>query len=328
MSAPPGRRRSHRPAVRQPTRTGKAGAAPSDPADEVAPAPRPVAAPVDGLGGERLRALANVLAPTTVLAALLYYFGYVTTYSRYAYFGVELDQIGLSQQDLVLRSVAALFLPAGVLTLLGLLTAGVRHVLLRRAAADRPAAATRRMRLLALAVAAAGALVLGRGVLGVVVPSVSAAEPIATSAGCLAGGALVVATALWFRARLGASPDPTAARSFWTPVWVIVALGLFWATNSLAAAYGRGQATDFTSRLPAKPAVTLDSTERLYLPPEATESTLPAEPGQRFRYRYRNLRLLVASGDRLFLVPATWRPRSGVVLVVQQGDSIRIRLGG
>lgn len=193
---------------------------------------------------------------------------------------------------------------------------------------ERPAATTRRMSRLALAVAAAGSLVLARGVLGVLVPSVSATEPIATSAGCLAGGALAVATALWFRARLGAAPDPTAVHSFWTPVWVIVALGLFWATNSLAAAYGRGQAVDFASRLPAKPQVTLDSTERLYLPPEATEYTLPAEPGQRFRYRYRNLRLLVASDDRLFLVPATWRPRSGVVLVVQQSDSMRIQLGG
>lgn len=155
----------------------------------------------------------------------------------------------------------------------------------------------------------------------------SATEPVATSASCLAGGALAVATALWFRARLCAALDPTAGRSFWTPIWLIVALGLFWATNSLAAAYGRGQAVDFVSRLPARPQVTLDSTERLYLPPEAAEYTLPAEPGQRFRYRYRNLRLLVASDDRLFLLPAVWRPRDGVVLVVQQSDSIRIRLG-
>lgn len=108
-----------------------------------------------------------MVAPTTVLAALLYYFGYVTTYSRYAYFGVDLDQIGLSQQDLILRSVAALFLPAGVLTLLGLLTSGVRKALIRTAAAARPAASTQRLSRLAVAAAVIGSLVFGRGVLGV-----------------------------------------------------------------------------------------------------------------------------------------------------------------
>ena len=72
--------------------------------------------------------------------------------------------------------------------------------------------------------------------------------------------------------------------------------------------------------------MTLDSTERLHLA-QVRETALPAEPGQRFRYRYRDLRLPVASGDRLFLLPVGWRPGSRAVLVVQGNDSVRIQLG-
>ena len=74
---------------------------------------------------------ATIVAPVTVLSALLFYFGYVSSRSQYAYFGVDVDTIGLSTQDYVIRSPQPLLVPLLVLTLAGagilMLDAAVRR---------------------------------------------------------------------------------------------------------------------------------------------------------------------------------------------------------
>ncbi len=74
----------------------------------------------------------------------------------------------------------------------------------------------------------------------------------------------------------------------------------------------------------------LDTRERLYLRDTVTEEQvlLPAgadraPEGQTFRYRYYGLRLLVQSGDRLFLVPERWDP-SDSTLVFDMSD-VRVK---
>jgi hypothetical protein len=62
---------------------------------------------------------ASVVAPATVLSAVLFYFGYVSSRAQYAYFGVDVDTIGLSTQDYVMRSPQPLLFPLLVLTLVG-----------------------------------------------------------------------------------------------------------------------------------------------------------------------------------------------------------------
>ena len=107
----------------------------------------------------------------------------------------------------------------------------------------------------------------------------------------------------------------------------IVVLSLFWATNSFAAAYGRGQATVDSLRLVERPEVTLDTKERLYLPyPGLEETRLPPADGQEFLFRYRGLRLLVAADDKLFLIAERWLD-GGQVVVVPDDDSIRVQFG-
>jgi len=62
---------------------------------------------------------ATIVAPVTVIGALLFYFGYVSSRSQYAYFGVDVDTIGLSTQDYIMRSPQPLLVPLLVLTLGG-----------------------------------------------------------------------------------------------------------------------------------------------------------------------------------------------------------------
>lgn len=105
----------------------------------------------------------------------------------------------------------------------------------------------------------------------------------------------------------------------------IATLGLFWATNSFAAAYGRGRAHQVAAALHTRPAIVLDTKERLYVTlPGVTETALAKEEGQTFRFRYRGLHVLIAAGGRLFLVPAQWNDMAGTV-VVPYSDTVRIQ---
>jgi hypothetical protein len=78
----------------------------------------------------------------------------------------------------------------------------------------------------------------------------------------------------------------------------LVRVGLFWAVNSFAWAFGQGRAIQDALDLPTDPEVVLDTKEPLIdLPEGVTEVRLPASSeDQAFRYRYRGLRLLVAAG--------------------------------
>jgi hypothetical protein len=101
---------------------------------------------------------------------------------------------------------------------------------------------------------------------------------------------------------------------------------VFWATATLAEASGRGLAHDLAQRLDRLPGVILDTTERLYLTsPGIEETTLPVEADQRFRYRYRHLRLLIQGPERLFLVPDTWSASNSTVVIPIDDDSVRVQ---
>jgi hypothetical protein len=61
---------------------------------------------------------AGIVTPVTLITALLFYFGYVSARSQYEYFGIDVDTIGLSTQDYVMRSPQPLLVPLLVLSLL------------------------------------------------------------------------------------------------------------------------------------------------------------------------------------------------------------------
>lgn len=247
------------------------------------------------------------VAPATFLTALLFYFGYVSSRAQYRYFGLDVDTIGLSTQDYVMRSPQALLVPALLLAALGACTLIVARVLgdtefspstLRRAYVGG-----------ALLVAAGVGMLVGYRWVGGW-PSYPMVTPLLLVCG------LSVVGWLWHRTGVR-----SGAVGF---ILVAVATCLFWATATLAQWTGLGVAQRTARNLDELPAVVIDTKERLYLGDGVVEeSRLPDEEGQEFLYRYRNLRLLVQAGDRMFLVPDTWVP-SGSTLVVSLGD-VRVR---
>jgi hypothetical protein len=268
--------------------------------------------------GARVRDIAGIVAPTTALTALLLYFGYIGTRARFAYFGVYLDLTEISNQDLVLYGLEVLYVPAA-LVLLAILAGAGCHAAVRWLV-GRPD--RRRAAITAAAFAIlAGVLLLARGVIGLLVVRVSRTEIPGTSPLALALGPALIAYGLWAGGKvLGRH---RVHRVVTVAAAGLVLVGLFWAANSFAWAFGQGRAVDDARTLPDRAEVVLDVKERLLDLPEGVSET--ALPGEGFRYRYRGLRLLVAAGDRLFLVPATWTER-GRTLIIPYDNDVRIQL--
>jgi hypothetical protein len=276
-----------------------------------------------------IRLATNVIAPTTVLTALLFYFGYVATTAEYRYFGISLGTLGLGTQDIVLRSIAALYVPVGFLLVLLLLVTWLHQTVSRWLVAQTHIIFLRRAAVL-LVVAGAAAFV--RGLVGVVVPEVARTEPVATSPLSLGLGVIAIAYGRYVLQRT-ATELKESRKTRWSRraalgfIAGLVTLSLFWATNSFAAAYGRGRAVYVADRLDTLPAVTLDTTERLFAGPMVREESLsPSEEEQRFRYRYHGFRLLVEAEGRMFLLPEQWHVGNGATLVLRESDDVRVYL--
>jgi hypothetical protein len=255
---------------------------------------------------------AGIVTPITVVSALLFYFGYVSARSQYEYFGIDVDTIGLSTQDYVMRSPQPLLVPLLVIILLA-----VGALLLHNTIHPTATGVRRASRI-------AGA-VLVLGVAGLFAyPWIGQARYFAfvvPAVICLSAAALAYLTYLRRKA------DPTRG-----PHRVLVALLViaavtcaFWATATAAQYAGLGLAKTHARHLNRFPVVILDTKERLALrSPNIEETALRPGEGQTFHYRYRGLRLLVVGENRMFLVPQKWSA-SNTTVVVPLDDSIRVQ---
>lgn len=274
---------------------------------------------------------ATIAAPVTVLGALLFYFGYVSSATEYAYFGVNVDVIGLSTQAYIMRSPQTLLVPLLVLTLGGagvlVMNAAVRRRI-EAAEQDRDIERVARgSRIPGLAVLTAGVVLLFTysyvrdwGLYGLVTPLL------------IGSGAATIAYAsrMLDLLRSRATPAPAGGQPLTRKVagallYVVVAASIFWATATVAQWSGRGLAEYTAVHFDDLPSVILDSKERLFLrDPGIKETRLPSSEGQTFRYRYRGLRLLIEGQDRMFLVPGHWSA-SDSTLIVPLDDSVRVQ---
>lgn len=274
---------------------------------------------------------ASVVAPITIISALLFYFGYVSSRAQYAYFGIDVDTIGLSTQDYVMRSPQPLLVPLLVLVMIAVALVALHlwvTAWLGRARPERARIVTHRALYIGLVILAAGITLIILYPVLADWPYYNLVTPI-----IVAVGAGVVAYSWRLVSRLPPQPDalpspagsPALRRMGLVLLCVLVAATLFWSTATIAQWSGRGLARQDARHLDDLPRVILDTKERLYITdPFIKETALPASEGQTFRYRYRNLRLLIQGKDRMFFVPDAWSA-SDSTLVVPLDDSVRVR---
>ncbi len=296
----------------------------------------------------RLRELASFVAPTTVATALLFYFGYVATRSRFEYFGVYLDMTDLSNQNLLLYGLEVVYVPAALAFLAVLLLVAVHGVVswLVSGAERDPVSM-----LLALAAALGGLLLVGRALIGMLVPRVEESEPVpGTTALALAAGPALLAYAAWLAGKVAGrrladdggpaggpvrfaawSAGERATRLRRGALACVIGLGVagtFWAANEFAWAYGAGKAYDDAVHMGERPPVVLETREQLAGPPPGIEKVMVAGGSAGdggFHYRYEGMRLLLASGGRLYLVPQQWTAQSRTTVVPYDGN-VRVQL--
>ena len=272
----------------------------------------------------------RIIAPTTALTTLLFYFGYVSSRAQYDYFGVDVDTVGLTTQDYVMRSPQPLLVPMLVLTLLGAGLAAMHSALRRRNDAARFVPWFRGAVVVGLVLVALGVVLLfayplfsGWAYYPLVTPLIFAIG------GSLTGYGLTTLRRLGPATAVPPGPDGRpvdGSRAAVVLIWVAVVAGVFWGTATVAQWSGLGLGREQARNLDELPSVILDTQERLFLPAGAgvEERELGGADDQAFRYRYWNLRLLIQGENHMFLVPDTWSA-GNTTLLVPLDDSVRVQ---
>jgi hypothetical protein len=303
---------------------GTPAPAPMPRSDEQPPEPHPSGLP------QLVNLLGTVVAPTTLLTSLLFYFGWSHAYYFYDYFGVNSTLLGLGTRDYVQKAVDGLFVPLLVLAGAGLLALWA-HSLLRA----HLALGSRHRALRLVAGMAAVGLVLAVGGFWSVFAVTAlrrwlygTAAPLSLAFGVLL---LVYAVHLW-RSVVGArTPDPAPGPAWgrvaeWAAVFVLVGLSLFWAANNYSVAVGRQRARQMVLQLPREPGVVLFSERSLSLAAPGVREVRCKDPQAGYRFRYDGLKLLPQSGDQYLLLPETWSRSNGVAILIPRNNSLRLEL--
>jgi hypothetical protein len=294
----------------------------------VAPTPRDPR----GADTEELSRLAgfvrSVVAPTTALTALLFYFGWAHAFWFLDHFGVRSTVLGLTTRDYVMRSVDGLFVPVTVLAVAVLVVVWGRRLvpgLTRTTSAvlDRPAVHR--------SVVAAGAVAVLVGLSALVLPTpltrVLAVAPLS-----LVGGILVLT---WVLHRRDDGHDPRAddrvagpapvgrtgrSGAEWAAAAALVFVGLFWFATDYAASVGGTRARQLVAELEDEPGVVVHSQTRLALTGSGV-TELACGPGSAHAYRYDGLRLVLYSADQFVLVPVGWTRADGAAVLLPRSDT-------
>ena len=288
--------------------------------------PAQAAERTSGFPPQLAKILGAIIAPTTLLTALLYYFGWSHAYWFCNYFGVNSTVLGFTSTDYLMRSVDALFVPMTVAACAALLAVWGHSLLRARlAAGSRP----RALRYIVPVTAIVGGILFLGGFASVFTTTVLSehlvAAPLSLGFGVLL---LIYAVHLW---RLTAETYKStsnnrgwAAVVEWAVVFVLVGLSLFWAATDYSAAVGRSRAIDFVAGLPSYPNVVVYSERSLSLDAPGVREVRCEDPQAAYRFRYDGLKLVLESGGQYLFLPAEWTPADGAAILLSQTSSLRL----
>lgn len=271
------------------------------------------------------RGIGSVVAPTSAITALSYYFGWVRTSTQAELLGLDDSLLGYSTQDYLLRSLSSMFAPlvvAVVVVFVGLTAhAGV-------AGWAREQTPHRVGRLTAL-IAALGLVALAVGVVGTQLQNPSdqvyVAAPVCVTLGIVL---LSYAANLWRRFLIDQRHEERIASELTryrvlvtASVVTLLLLSMFWSVSHYAVIKGHSLAA--TVEAAKRPAVIIYSEKRLYLQPPVVETQLDPHNAA-YNYAYTGLKLLFRSDKRYFLRPTD--PDSPVNIILPDGLDIRLEL--
>ena len=278
-----------------------------------------------------LELIGFVAAPTTLITALGFYFGWALTNSRASYFGIDASALGFSTQDYLLRSADALFVPLGAALVLTLAMVSLNALATRRLA---DAGSRARLRHAARVAVLTGSALFALGIIAVFRPLSFSPHYLFPSSSPGIGIALL-AYGVHLLGRIRAAEEPVApsavdARSramAMTLVALLIVLSAFWTASTYADALGRGRAERLAASLTARPQVTVFTPKRLVVEADGVVERRLSGGDVAYRYRYSGLRLLIRSGGKYFLLPDNWSRAGGTVIVLADRPDYRFEFG-
>ena len=264
-----------------------------------------------------LRIFGTIIAPTTLLTAVCYYFGWMFSYWFFDYFGVNSTLLGLAPSDYLIRAVDGLFVPMTVLGCISLLALW-GHVLLRTYIAGPR---IHLLRVLVPLIAVVGLVLAFAGLASVFTTTVLtrhlAAAPIS-----LAVGVLLLEYAVTLRRTHNTTAWTAVAE--WAALFVLVGVSLFWAATDYAGAVGRTRAYQFARELPTYPETILYSRQSLSLRMPGVQEMRCQAVDAAYRFRYDGLKLVLQSGGQYLLLPEQWTPADGAAVLLPRDNSLRL----
>ena len=285
-----------------------------------------------------LELLGKILAPTTVVTALLFYFGWAGTNALYRSFGIDQTVLGFSTQDYILRSIIVAFEPLRWMLLMVLAGAWIHFAISQLMTSQRETKSPAPVRSLIGLIILIG---LGAILASPVAVWLSAQQqakipsllyPAAWTIGVGLTSYGLYLAARWRQLRNGQTVPPVPIvptglqrLSLWA-VLGLLTLGLFWTVANYADLVGRWNAQQIITRLADLPNVVVYSQDPLSLESSGvTVSQVTTTKGS-YQYRYSGLKFLVRSNDKYFLLPANWPSSNPIAIILPDNETIRIEV--
>lgn len=274
----------------------------------------------------RIAEIVSVIGPpTTVLAALLIYFGWARSNEQAQAMGLNVNLFGYTPQDFVLLSITALYIP-----LLCLLSAVLLWVCIDKAVRRRLEAASALsapVRMVLAVVFTLVTILVNLLLLTIFLPMVDLKYlPYFLALGVLLT-VWVIRVYGWTdprrRHKGTRSPSRTVELAL---VSGVVSLLLFWGTTNFAEIRGIQRAEALEDSIHDMPRALLYSPQPLNI---GVDAVTQVEVGTKDNplYRYDGLRLLTVSGGRYFFLHDGWKVEDSRVVVLPDDGSIRIEYG-
>lgn len=270
-----------------------------------------------------LAVVGTIVAPTTLLTALLFYFGRMHITGMFRHLRVNFTVLDLSFQDYLVRSADGLFVPLAAAACVVLLMVWGHGALTRGLPSDERRARLRRVAPLVIVVSL---LLLGAASVGLVGPSTFRAVPELPGL-FLAVGVVGLAAGLRLLRRGAPLSGPIGLAEVGA-VFVVVAVGLFWSVGNYAVGVGATRGQQIAQSLGVTPDAVLFSERDLSLSGPGVARSVCADVEASYRYRYDGLKLVIQSGDHYLFLPEGWTRTSGAALVIPRSEGLRLEFTG
>jgi len=279
--------------------------------------------------------VSKVVAPTTLLTALLFYFGYVRTYNQFLYFGIDPNILGLTSTDYLLRSVAVVGFDSLRFLFVAILIASWMYFVIEKALVSLKN--SRKLWLCWIIVILI--LVLGITLILGIVKWLDPREilyrylyRLAWTVGILLTGygfhlVLKLFSANFKKSNSSSSISIIPNWLYQTSLWSFIGLfvfGVFWTAADYGAVLGDWMAEQIALGNRHVSCAFIYSKTPLNITDPNVKTQKISDEENAYQYVYYGLRFLIRANDKYFLIPVGWTRESGSAIILQDENTIRV----